>query len=341
MKKPLLLPVAGLLWLAGQAAPSHPPQATIVDVSMIWGRAPHNAFTALVKFRDRWYCAFREGQTAVSPDGRLRLLTSADATRWLPVAELAAPETDLRYPKFSATPDGRLLLTAATRHGETRTGTQTLGWLTPDARRWEDALPLGGPGYWIGPVRWQRKQGFGIALPPDNKGPVRIYSTANGRTFVLHAQDLGAGGGAEGVSLLFLPGGDALCLLGSDGSAPNARLGRSRPPYRSWQWTDLKMALTAPEMALLPDGRIVVAARVVDESVRTSLLWLDPEAGSIEEFLTLPSGGDSGWPGIVYDGGLLRVSYYSSHEGRAMIYMAAVKLAPPQTRRPVTTPLGY
>jgi hypothetical protein len=42
--------------------------------------------------------------------------------------------------------------------------------------------------------------------------------------------------------------------------------------------------------------------------------------------LTLPSGGDTSYPGLVFYDDLLWVSYYSSHEGKASIYLAKIKL---------------
>ena len=78
-------------------------------------------------------------------------------------------------------------------------------------------------------------------------------------------------------------------------------------------------------MLRLPDGRIVAAGRLYDGQVRTSLLWLDAEAGKLTEFLKLPSGGDNSYPGLVWHDGLLWVSYYSSHEGETSIYLARVK----------------
>ncbi len=48
--------------------------AGLVDVRRIWDRAPHNAFTDLLRFRGRWFCVFREGTAHVSPDGALRVL---------------------------------------------------------------------------------------------------------------------------------------------------------------------------------------------------------------------------------------------------------------------------
>jgi len=47
-------------------------KAAIVEIRKIWDRAPHNAFTDLVRFQDRWLCVFREGRGHVSPGGAIR-----------------------------------------------------------------------------------------------------------------------------------------------------------------------------------------------------------------------------------------------------------------------------
>ena len=65
-----------VLLLGLQAAPE------LVDVRKIWDKAPHNAFTDLARHKDRWWCVFREGRHHVSPDGSLRVLTSADGEAW-------------------------------------------------------------------------------------------------------------------------------------------------------------------------------------------------------------------------------------------------------------------
>jgi hypothetical protein len=82
-------------------------------------------------------------------------------------------------------------------------------------------------------------------------------------------------------------------------------------------------------MLQLPDGRFVAAVRLYDKRVRTALCWLDPAAGKLTEFLTLPSGGDTSYAGLVLHEGLLWVSYYSSHEGRTSIYLAKVQIPAP------------
>lgn len=39
-----------------------PVKATVRSVERIWDQAPHNAFTDLVRWRERFYCAFRAGR---------------------------------------------------------------------------------------------------------------------------------------------------------------------------------------------------------------------------------------------------------------------------------------
>jgi hypothetical protein len=80
-------------------------------------------------------------------------------------------------------------------------------------------------------------------------------------------------------------------------------------------------------MIRLPDNRLIAAVRLYGQA-RTALCWIDPQAGTLAEALTLPSGGDTSYPGMVFHDGLLWVSYYASHEGKTSIYLATVKIPP-------------
>jgi len=66
--------------------------------------------------------------------------------------------------------------------------------------------------------------------------------------------------------------------------------------------------------------------RLYDGRTRTSLCWIDPQEGKLSEFLRLPSGGDTSYPGMVLHDGILWVSYYASHEGKTSIYLAKVRI---------------
>src|SRR6185437_11243012 len=65
--------------------------AKLVEARKIWDQAPHNAFTDLVRFHDRWYCVFREGKAHVAPDGALRVITSTNGEKWESAALITSP----------------------------------------------------------------------------------------------------------------------------------------------------------------------------------------------------------------------------------------------------------
>jgi hypothetical protein len=321
----VLLALSTLLSSAANAPQNQ--KAQLVEARMIWGRAPHNGFTDLVRFHERWYCVFREGRSYISPDGALRVLTSADGETWQSAALLTLAAADLRDPKLSVTPHGQLLLNAgAALPGPSGATHRSLVWFSTDGREWSDPVAAGEPDEWLWRVTWRLKQAYSIAHSTLETRSIRLYTSSDGAKFTVHAGNLASPGEPSEASLLFLPNGDAFCLLRREGVAATAALGKARAPYRGWSWTSLKVGIAGPNLIRLPDERIVASGRIIGDTVRTSLCWLDPEAETLTEFLTLPSGGDSGYPGMVFHDGLLWVSYYSSHEGRAMIYLAKVKL---------------
>jgi hypothetical protein len=61
---------------------------------------------------------------------------------------------------------------------------------------------------------------------------------------------------------------------------------------------------------------------------QTVLCKLDVKQGKLIPALTLPSGGDTSYPGLVLHNGTLWMSYYSSHEGKSSIYLARIAIAP-------------
>jgi hypothetical protein len=304
--------------------------AELVEVRRIWDRAPHNAFTDLVRFHDRWFCVFREGTAHASSDGALRVLTSPDGREWISAALVTREGADLRDPKITVTPDDRLMLTgAAASPPPAPSRHQTLAWFSADGRDWGVGAPIGDPDVWLWRVVWHQGTAYGIGYGTAERGFVRLYRGRDGRTFETLVETLFAQGFPNESSLAFLPDETCLCLLRRDGDPATAQLGTARPPYTSWAWKDLGTRIGGPCLLRLPDGRLVAAVRLHDGRVRTALCWLDPEQGTLREFLTLPSGGDTSYAGLVWHEGLLWVSYYSSHEGKASIHLAKVKLSPP------------
>ncbi len=304
-------------------------EAELLEVRKIWDAAPHNAFTDLVRFKGRWFCVFREGQAHVSPDGALRVITSKAGKDWTSAALLTSATADLRDAKITITPKGELMLSgagalrqpAAFKH-------QSLAWLSKDGERWSEPVVIGDPNLWLWRTTWHKKTAYSIGYDTTAEKFIRLYASKDGRKFDTLVPTLFNEGYPNETSLVFLPDQTCLCLLRRDGNPGTGQLGRARPPYTQWTWQDLGVKIGGPHMLRLRDGRFVAAVRLYDGGARTSLMWLDPEAGKLTEFLKLPSGGDTSYPGLVWNKGLLWVSYYSSHEGKTSVYLAKVKLPP-------------
>lgn len=329
------------------AALSHPvapaaeaPQAELVSARRIWDRAPHNAFTDLVRFKERWYCVFREGRDPTSPDGSLRILTSPDGESWLPVALLFDPAADFRAPKLSVTPDDRLLLIAAAAYppGSPHRH-QPVAWHSADGRDWGRAAKIGTPDFWLWRLTWHRGIAYGFAYETTGRNLLQLNAGSSALSLRKHSPDIYDAGRPSESAILFRPDESAVCLLRRDAGTRTAQLGRSGPPYRGWDWQDLGVRVGGPSLLELPGGKIVAGVRLYDGRERTSLCWLDPDEPSLKEFLALPSGGDTSYPGLAWHGGMIWVSYYSSHEGKACIYLAKVR--PPAARPPGKKRLSF
>lgn len=311
------------------AVPKEAPKAELVSCERIWDRAPHNAFTGLIRHNGQWLCCFREGAGHVSPDGRIRILHSGDGSVWRPWALIEHPVADLRDPKLTHNAGGALMLTAAgAMHPPSEVRHRTFAWFSSDGRDWTSPIQIGDDNFWLWRVHWFQGKAYAMGYSTVGEHVLRAYLSLDGRRFQVLNERLNVDGYANETDMLFGANGSALCLVRRDEASKTALLGSSRPPYRGWEWRDTGTRFGGPCCLRLDDGRIVCAGRLYDGRQRTSLCWLNPAEPSLTEFLTLPSGGDSSYPGLVYDDDLLWVSYYSSHEERTSIYLAKVKLPP-------------
>ena len=300
------------------------------SATKIWDQAPHNAFTDLVRFNDRWFCVFREGKGHVSPDGALRVITSVDGEKWESAALIKSSNSDLRDAKITVTPDGQLMLCGAEAlHDKSQHTHQSLAWFSKDGRTWSEKHAIGDPDFWLWRVTWHKGTAYGIGYGCGKEKSVRLYTSQDGKKFETLVERLFDVGYPNETSIVF-EGDTAYCLLRRDGQGKELTntglLGVSQAPFTKWEWKDLGTRIGGPHMTRLPDGRFIAAVRLYDKRQRTSLCWLDPQAGKLTEFLTLPSGGDTSYAGLVLHEGLLWISYYSSHEGKTSIYVSKMPL---------------
>ena len=290
----------------------------------IWQQAPHNAFTDLIAYNGALWCVFREGSDHVSPDGAFRILRSIDGDNWQSAALLQDPAADLRDAKFSISPEGKLLLLGAgALHDRSALSHQSYLWQSEDGVNWSAPQAVGEANIWLWRMTWQHQQLFAIGYNVGQPKLVRLYQSNNQRNFTA-VTDIYSGSYANESGLLFTDDGTALCLLRRD--PDNGLFGQSQPPYTYWQWQDVGCRIGGPQWLRLADGRLLACVRLYDKQVRTSLCWIDSRNGQLSEALTLPSGGDCSYAGMVRQGNTLCVSYYSSHDQNTAIYLARVAL---------------
>lgn len=302
----------------------------LIEVQKIWDKAPHNAFTDLVRFQDRWFCVFRESSGHLLTDGALRVIWSTDGEKWESATLITSPNSDLRDAKITVTPNGQLMLYGGeVLHDKSKHTHQSLAWFSKEGTMWSDKYEIGDPNFWLWRVTWHKGKAYCIGYDCGEDRSLRLYTSNDGKTFKTLVERLFDDGYPNETSIVF-NNDTAFCLLRRDNNPNTGQLGISQPPYTKWEWKDLGVRFGGPHMLLLPDGRLVAVVRFYDSEdwlpARTSVCWVDHRTGKLTEALKLPSGGDTSYAGLVMHDGLLWVSYYSSHEEKTAIYLAKVKI---------------
>jgi hypothetical protein len=300
-------------------------------VEKIWDHAPHNAFTDLIRFHKHWYCVCREGTGHASGAGTIRVLVSEDGKKWSSAALLEKKGVDLRDPHLSITPDGRLMIVGGAAEPPSRDPVRdhfSFVSFSKDGSNWTAPKRVGKSWQWLWRVTWHKGTAYGVAYCWDPKIPAKnhaiLYKSSDGLKY-------------EQVSKFAIPnpteatlafdGDTMLCLQRRDGKPNTAMLGKSSPPYTDWTWQDLGMYFGGPNFIKAPDGTWWAAGRLIKKGkAQTALCRLDVKAGKLLPVLTLPSGGDTSYPGLVWHDDTLWVSYYSAHQGKTSIYLARVQI---------------
>ncbi|MEZ5043410.1 MAG: hypothetical protein R2828_26170 [Saprospiraceae bacterium] len=312
----------------------YPEQKAIISVERIWDRAEHNAFTDLILFNGKFYCAFREGSGHIPGlNGTIRIIASEDGQNWYSAAHLAEQGVDLRDPKLSITPDGRLMAVIA---GSIYEGKQFMRrdplvfFSDQEGKRFFSPQKIELPPAivtetdWLWRVTWQAGYGYGVVYQPtDNEWGLQLVRTKNGLEYEL-VSTLNVYGKPSEATLRFLSDQSMLALVRRDGENTPGYIGHSKPPYDSWTWNSLEVKLGGPDFLRLPDGRWLCATRdYTGEDYKTILAFINPE-GKSNKVITLPSGGDTSYPSMVVRDDILYLSYYSGHEGKVAIYLAKI-----------------
>lgn len=314
----------------------------VVVSTCIWKEAPHSAFVDLIRFRDRFYCAFREGSGHVpgewGSDGTIRVITSADGETWTTVATLDEEGIDLRDPKLSVTPDGRIMLVVG---GSVYDGKKLLGRVPRASFSNEEGLlfsrptplridpAIAGEQDWLWRVTWHEGTAWGVLYQPAAEKEawgLQLVRSSDGVEWK-HVHTFELDGKPNESTARFLEDGRMVVVVRREGDDRLGVVGTAAAPYTDWTLRKLDRRLGGPNLVALPSGRWILGTRQYGEGgqYRTVLVRLDLD-GTTTLLCELASGGDTSYPGMVVHEGTLWVAYYSSHEDQTAIYLAPVPL---------------
>jgi len=318
-----VIPLLVIGTLLGSSIESAEPE--LIEVRKIWDQATHSAFTDLIRFQDKWLCCFREATTHASKDGTIRIIESTDGEKWVSAGHLVEKGTDLRDPKLSLDPKGRLvLIMGASRHrGDTYLTRSPRVSFSGDSRTWTVPRKLLAEDHWLWRITWHKGTAYSVSKLGEGRDPRRgmLYKSTDciDWEYITEFRLPDNTWNASETTLRFMPDGEMIALTRPEW------IGRSQPPYTDWTWTKTPHRMGGPNFIRLPNGQMWAGARLyLPGGSKTGLIRMTPT--SYEPVLQLPSGGDTSYPGMVWHEGILWMSYYSSHEGKTSIYLARIRL---------------
>lgn len=332
---------SALIFLSCFTTTSLAQEKQIFTSKKIWDEAPHNAFTDLIKFDGKYYCTFREGDGHIpNPDntgnGKARLLVSADGDTWETAKLFEKEGVDLRDPKLSITPDGRLMVLiggAIYVDGKGTGNMQLVSFADKATKSFTELQKVAiDPSIehinnWLWRVTWSQSTGYGVVYRflPDEDWQIYLVKTTDGINYRLITK-LEVNGRPNEATVEVLDN-DRMRILVRREEANNSGgyLGYSEKEFTDWKWTDIGIRLGGPNIITLPNGKTIIGSRTTRDRQRLTALFGLDENGKAVELLALPSGMDTSYTGFVVEKDELWVSYYSGHEGKTSIYLAKIK----------------
>jgi hypothetical protein len=312
-----------------------PLQAQQVEFPLktVWDKAPHNAFPDLIRFKNYFYAAVREGNNHM-PDnsGQVRLLRSKNGDNWEDVGLLDMEGYDVREARLSVTPEGRIMVLTAV--GIYENGYQELfpmvsfsdkkgkNFSTLERTTMDLAPSLD----WIWSLTWHKGLGYGVIYQIKKEGwETYLLRTRDGKHYEKVSQ-IDTGGNPNEATIRFAKSGKMYVLVRREADDQMGVIASSESPYRDWSYEKLKIRLGGPNFLFLDQENLVIGSRYHTEGGSKTGIFTTDLDGTIRSTIVLPSGGDTSYPGMIFHKKKLWVMYYSSHEDKSKIYLTQIPI---------------
>jgi hypothetical protein len=307
-----------------------------IKAEKIWDNAPHSAFTDLLRFKNKWYCTFREGPGHKSgPVGQARLLKSTDGKTWQSIDSFKLEGMDVRDPKLSVTPDNRIMVlmdVETYKDGKVETRSPWVSYSDKNGNNFsrpeksivDKSISVNSD--WVWRVTWNKGMGYAVVYQPD---ALYLLKTKDGKFFEKVCK-LDVDGSPNESTIRFDKNDKMYIIIRREKEDQLAVLAKSEFPYVQWKFNKMNYRAGGPNFIIFNDTTLCIGSRLYEyenEKLKPStVIFLSDLDGKIYKVIKLPSGGDTSYPGMVIYKDELWFSYYSSHEGKTAIYLAKVPL---------------
>lgn len=314
---------------------------TKIKVRKIWDKAPHSAFTDLIRYKGNFYCTFREGVGHVSgPGGTARVLKSKNGKTWKSMKSFSMSGLDVRDPKISITPDNRLMVlmdVETYKDGKVETrkpfvsySNDGVNYTEPFASAVDPAIAVKSD--WVWRVTWNKGVGYAVDYQP---GKAFLMKTLDGKAFQNISQ-IDIDGGPNESTIRFDKNDKIYIVIRRDQGDKMGVIATADAPYTNFKFSKMTERIGGPNFVFLDDNTLCIGSRLYVpnppdaakeyKDYRTALFITDLN-GKIKETIIIPeSGGDTSYPGMLIYKHKLWMSYYSSHEGKGSIYLAKIAI---------------
>ena len=314
----------------------------------LYGDGEHNAFTDLIRWHDAYYVCFRHGASHLSMDGEIRVMRSPDLKTWEPCGTLDTLGDD-RDPHFTASNNalyvyfGTWDLVHADDHGLPGRGRlRSYFASSADGQNWSKVQAVYETGWWLWRTRWHEgvfySVAYAITWPAITSGEARLLRSEDGLEWS-PVSTVTKDRIPDEADIRFLPDGSMEAVLRSCDSLGVSIFARSNPERTQWQCTNLSAVIHSPVIATWKD-RVFVSGRGMQDGASVTRIW-ELLNDDVKEVITLPSAGDTAYPGLLIDPATLNaeqpaffITWYSQHERKpdrpdeASIYVGRVILKP-------------
>ncbi|MBN1343350.1 MAG: hypothetical protein JXQ73_11755 [Phycisphaerae bacterium] len=326
----ILLAVAPFPGLAASAEERAGSGAKLDWMGKVYGDGRHNAFTDLAHWRNDYYVCFRHGASHGSVDGEIRIMRSHDLKTWTPRGRLDTLGDD-RDPHFGVT-DEALYVYFGVWDLDHRPGANPVDRgsvrshfaLTRDGTTWSKVKAVYEPGFWLWRVRYHDgafySLGYTAYRPKPAVREVRLLQSKDGLDWefvstVTNKRDSGES------DMWFNPDGSMWAVLRTGERPGHGWIHRSDPTRTQWRETDTGQLIHSPAIANWKERFFISGRGRAKDKGYVTKIWelVDDKA---VELITLPSGGDTSYPGLLVDPTSLKagqppallVSWYSQHD---------------------------